>query len=173
MESKQPQTTQPGVGYPTRCEELPAFDLVGFTKIVESGGELYCEARSDGRWEALRNVDGGGQTICGVASHDKACPKGRYRYTLAVRVPAERFGSARELGELYSLHVGESEWVVFSLECFGSQYGKLWQDNPYDMVRRLGYDFSRAVGLHIDLYAPSYSDDEGAMDFWMPVVRCS
>lgn len=41
------------------------------------------------------------------------------------------------------------------------------------MIRRLGYDFNRAVGLHIDLYAPSYSDDEGAMEFWMPVVRRS
>lgn len=130
MESKQPQTTQSGVGYPTRCEKLSAFDLVGFTKIVESGGELYCEARSDGRWEALRNVDGGGQTIYGVASHDNACPKGRYRYTLAVRVPPERLGSARELGELFSLHIEESEWVVFSLECFGGAVREVLAGQP-------------------------------------------
>ena len=57
--------------YKSRYEELPSFDLTGFTKIVESGGELYEEVRSDGRWEVLKSFAGDDRRIYGVASFDK------------------------------------------------------------------------------------------------------
>jgi hypothetical protein len=66
---------------------LPAFEVVGFTKIVTSGGEQYDAVRRDGRWELLRRLAGKEKTLYGVASVDAACPKGTYGYTLGVRGP--------------------------------------------------------------------------------------
>lgn len=37
------------IAYPTRCLTLPAFDLAGFTQVVQSGGALYDAVRGDGR----------------------------------------------------------------------------------------------------------------------------
>ena len=77
-------------GYSTKYQRLPAFDLTGFTKIVPSGGELYDEVRSDGRWEVLRNIAGDDKTVYGVASLNEEYTKGRYRYILAVKTTEDR-----------------------------------------------------------------------------------
>jgi predicted transcriptional regulator YdeE len=151
------------IGYPVRCERWPAFDLIGFTKIVSSGGEQYDAVRGDGRWEVLRRMAGADQRIYGVASHDAECPEGRYRYTVAVREPAGP--CARD--DLFPIHIGESEWLVFTLTHFGRQYGAFWQDNPYALTRKLGREFNRAVGLHLDVFDASEDD---SMEFWMPVL---
>ena len=161
-------------GFSTRCERLPAFDLTGFTKIVPSGGELYDEVRSDGRWEVLRDIAGDDKTIYGVASHDKNAPKDHYRYTLAVKEPSEDHVRNAGLGDsLFSIHIRESEWIVFELENMTTDFGKLWQDdkNPYNLVKKLGWEFNPAVGLHIDVYPPAYSSNDDPMQFMMPVRR--
>lgn len=165
----QAEDSQAQVGYRTRYQELPAFDLIGFTKIVKSGGELYGEVRSDGRWEVLRSIAGDDKTIYGVASLDKDCPKGSYRYTLGVKAPAD----ARLPKDLFSMHIKPSGWIVFELESFVAQYGKFWGDDPYKMIKKLGWDFNSRLGLHIDAYAPSYSSDSDPMEFMMPVRRAS
>ncbi len=157
--------------YPTRIETLPAFDVAGHTAVVASGGEQYGAVRGDGRWERLRDACGGGQTIHGVASMDGECPRGRYRYTVGLRVPPEGPGALAELGDLHPVHVRESEWVVFTLADFGAQYGEFWQADPYALVRDLGWEFNPAVGLHIDVYAPTFVSDHDAMEFWMPVRK--
>lgn len=158
--------------YPSRDVTLPAFDVAGFTKIVASGGEQYDAVRSDGRWQALREFGGGGQTIYGVASHDPACGEGKYRYTVGVKATLEQVEAAGLKGDLFSLHIPESQWVVFTLDNFAAQYGGFWQDEgPYGLIKDLGWDFSREVGLHIDVYAPSYVSDDGSMEFWMPVKQ--
>ncbi|MEM3047432.1 MAG: hypothetical protein QW057_10210, partial [Candidatus Bathyarchaeia archaeon] len=158
-------------GYSPRYERLPAFDLTGFTKIVESGGEVYEEVRSDGRWEVLRNLGGDDKTIYGVASLDKDCPKGRYRYTLAVKASEGDLRNAGLHDTLFSIHIKESEWIIFALEDFVAQYGKFWQANPYELVKKLSWEFNPAVSLHIDKYPPSYSSDHDSMEFLMPVRR--
>ena len=159
-------------GYRVRYQELPAFDLTGFTKIVASGGELYDEVRADGKWEVLRTLGGDDMTIYGVASFDKECTKDHYRYTLAVKSPlAERLAEADRHGSLFKLHILESEWLVVELEHFMRQYGVFWQADPYALVQKLGWSFNSRVGLHIDMYGPSYSSDDDAMEFMMPVKR--
>ena len=167
MDTPYVQDSQALTGYNVRYQQLPAFDLTGFTKIVASGGWLYREVRSDGRWAALRDMGGDDKTIFGVASLDKECPKGRYRYTLAVKASA---GALRP-GNLFSVHIRKSEWLVFELEHFGTQYGGFWQADPYALVQKLGWMFNARVGLHIDAYAPSYASDDDAMAFMMPVRR--
>jgi hypothetical protein len=159
-------------GFSTRCERLPAFDLYGFSKIVESGGELYDEVRSDSRWEVLRNIAGDDKTIYGVASHDKDAPKGRYRYTLAIKESSEYRVRNTDLGvRLFSIYIRESEWIVFELENMTTDFGKLWQDNPYNLVKKLGWEYNPLVGLHIDVFPPSYSSNDDPMQFMMPVRR--
>jgi len=158
-------------GYSTKYQKLPAFDLTGFTKIVPSGGELYDEVRGDGRWEVLRSIAGDDKTIYGVASLDKECTKGRYRYILAVKTTEDRVRNAGLGDSLFSIHIRESEWIVFTIENFVAQYGKFWGDNPYNLVKKLGWEFNPVVGLHIDVYPPSYSSNDDRMEFMMPVRR--
>ena len=159
------------VRYKTRYEELPSFDLTGFTKIVESGGELYEEVRSDGRWEVLKSFAGEDRRIYGVASFDKHCPKGRYRYTVGVKASADDFNDTRLYEDLFSIHIRQSGWLIFMLEDFERQYGQFWQDDPYQLVKKLGCVFDASVGLHIDVYPPSYASDHDGMEFMMPVKR--
>ncbi len=157
-------------GFKVRYEKLPAFDLTGFTKVVASGGEVYGEVRADGRWEVLRSLGGEDKTIYGVASLDKECTKNHYRYTLAVKSPADdRLEEASRHGKLFSIHIPESEWLVFELEHFSRQYGEFWQADPYALIQKLGWAFNNRVNLHIDAYAPSYCTDDDCMEFMMPV----
>ncbi len=155
-------------GYRTRNLKLPAFDLTGFTKIVKSGGEQYDAVRNSSRWDLLRRI-GDDHTIYGVASHDKECGKDFYRYTMAVKAPVERFGVPCPYDDLFTLHIKESDWLVFALDSFNKQYGKFWQDDPYAMLKKLGWAFNMRVGMHIDVMAPDFVSDDGYMEFWMPV----
>jgi hypothetical protein len=155
--------------YSTRTMLLPEFDVMGFTKIVASGGELYDEVRSDGRWEVLRKLGGDDKTIYGVASEDKECPKGRYRYTLGVKAPVAAGAAPDVQASLFTIHIRGSEWVAFRLDNFHDQYGDFWQADPYKLIKDLGWEFNWAVGLHIDTYAPSFSSDGDPMEFCMPM----
>jgi len=158
-------------GYITKYQRLPAFDLTGFTKIVPSGGELYDEVRNDGRWKLLRDIAGDDKTIYGVASFDKECTKDRYRYTLAVKASEDHVRNSNLGDSLFSIHIKGSEWIIFTIESFAAQWGKFWQDNPYNLINKLGWDFNSMVGLHIDVFPQSYSSNDDCMEFMMPVRR--
>jgi len=156
--------------YSPREVTLPAFDLAGFTKLVTSGGEQFEEVWGDGRWEQLRRLGGADPTIWGVASHDREAPEGHYRYTVAVKATEDRVKEAGLEGRLFPMHVAASEWLVFTLSFSGS-FGKLWQDDPYKIISQLGWDFNRALGIHIDVFPPSYVEHDDDFEFWMPVKR--
>jgi hypothetical protein len=163
--------SEDAISYKATILKLPAFDLTGFTRIVLSGGEMYEQTRANGNWDILRGVAGSDGTIYGVASHDHLGPKDHYRYSLTIKAPADHFpGSCRNEG-LFSLHIMESDWIVFTIERFNKQYGAFWQANPYEMVKKLGWEFNGALGLHIDAFAPSYASDSDSMEFMMPVTR--
>jgi hypothetical protein len=88
--------------------EMPAFDSLGYTKIVKSGGELYKETRDDGRWTVLRQIAGSDQSIYGVASFDRKFPKDHYRYTLAVRNEPDTRADRLINAQLFAFHVKQS-----------------------------------------------------------------
>lgn len=157
--------------YSPRLVSLPARDLVGFTAFVQSGGAQYEAVRADGRWDVLRRIAGDDKTIYGVASDDPEAPSHHYRYTVAVDASGSDPGAAEVPGELFTIHVGASDWVVFALASFSDQYGRFWGDNPYTMVGRLGLAFHGEIGLHIDAFGPAYRSNADGMEFWMPVVR--
>ncbi len=171
MSVNQQHNKRANVGYKTRYQELPAFDLIGFTKIVASGGELYDEVRKDGRWERLKTIAGDDKTIFGVASLDKECPKGKYRYTVGIKANAEFLEKPRLDDDLFPIHIKQAGWLIFTLESFIEQYGQFWNDNPYGLIEMLGWSFDSSVGLHIDAFAESYASDHDGMEFMMPVTR--
>jgi hypothetical protein len=168
METTKVKDSRQLVGFPVKLGQSPGFTLTGFSKIVTSGGEQYGLVRADDRWKILRQVGG---MIYGVASSDRDCPKDHYRYTVAVQTPASEFGNLCKPEDLFTVQVHESNWLVFQLEHFSRQYGQLWQANPYALVQKLGWSFNSRVGLHIDVFPPSYVDDDDAMEFWMPVTK--
>ncbi len=150
---------------------LTAFDVVGFTKIVASGGEQFGEVYGDERWGQLRRLGGSDPTIYGIASEDDECPAGRYRYTLAVKASGEQVKEAGLEGRLFAMHIGASEWLVFTLSFGSGSFGKLWENDPYKIIAGLGWDFNGALGLHIDVYRPEYTTLDDDFEFWMPVKR--
>jgi hypothetical protein len=145
------------------------FDLLGFTKIVISGGEQYDEVRKDGRWDVLRQIAGADKTIYGIASFDKECTKNHYRYTLAVVKPDDAGKLAGYESQLFPFHVNESTWCVFTLEHFEKQYGIFWGQDPYKMIQKLGFAFNNRLGIHLDVYPEAYKTNDDEMEFWMPV----
>jgi hypothetical protein len=149
---------------------VPAFDVVGFTKIVTSGGEQFEEVHGDARWGQLRRLGGADPTIYGIASMDSAGPAGTYRYTLAVKASEAVVREAGLEGRLFPMHIGASEWLVFRVS-FADSFGRLWQDDPHKIIASLGWAFNTAVGLHIDVYPPSYVAHDDEFEFWMPVER--
>ena len=155
--------------FPHRILERQAFDLVGFTKIVVSGGEQYDDVRNSGRWNILRQIAGADKTIFGVASFDKECTKDHYRYTLAVIKPVDLKKYPDYEGQLFPFHVKPSTWCVFTLEHFARQYGAFWGQNPYQMIESLGFAFNTQLNIHLDVYPESYRTDDDEMEFWIPI----
>jgi hypothetical protein len=152
---------------------LPAFDVVGFTKIVTSGGEQLGAVRGDERWQQLRELGGADPTIYGIGSEDDACPAGHYRYTVGVKASEGPVREAGLEGQLFRIPVAASDWLVFPLGFGDGSFGRLWEDDPYRIVAGLGWEFNGAVGVHIDVYPPSYVADNYGFEFWMPVKRAS
>jgi hypothetical protein len=156
--------------------KLPACDILGFSKIVASGGELYGEVRGDGRWEQLRRLGGDDPTIYGVASHDPLAPQGQYRYTVGLRatdIGAELYGKPNPFlaQGLFPVRIPASDWLIFRLS-FKDLFGQLWQDDPYRLVKQVGWDFNTDANLHCDVFSPLYvKDGEDDFEFWMPVIR--
>lgn len=151
--------------------KLSAFEVIGFSKIVASGGEQYGEVRGDGRWEQLRHLGGEEPTIYGVAAEDTEAPKGRYRYTVGVKATEALLAKADKPENLFTLRIPASDWLIFRLN-FKDLFGQLWRDNPYRLVTQVGWDFNTDVNLHSDVFNPCYvKDGEDDFEFWMPVKR--
>jgi hypothetical protein len=159
--------------YRTTYQEWPAFTITGISRITASGGELFDAVRRDGRWEALRRLGGEDATLYGMASFDKACSEGTYRYTLGVKNAVATAGDLFAGETLFSLPIRQAGWLVFELDDFAAQWGEFWRDDPYRMVQELGWVFDPRVGLHIDVFPPAFVLEHDPMSFMMPVKRAA
>ena len=164
-------------GFNYEHRHINAFDIIGFTAMVKSGGKLYDAVRLDGRWEALQGMNSKNKTIYGIASDDTCpamcdnrtdiCSKARcYRYTIGI-TDDENFMMNTAYGELYKYHVKESDWIVFALDN-SPGFGELWRNDPYKMIAELGYEYNFELSNHIDVM---YGDYDGVFEFWMPVKQ--
>ncbi len=161
--------TEATVPYTSKSNALPAFDLLGFTQVVKSGGELYAAVMADGRWQVLQQLAGSDKCIYGVASLDKQCPTDHYRYTIAIKRTLGYKGNTTFDDQLFPFHVRPSRWIAFTLEHFESQYSGFWQIDPYKMIKQLGHSYNKALSIHIDVYPETYSKENDKMELWMPV----
>ena len=154
------------MGFPYQKRHCKAFNIIGFSKIVKSGGELYEEIRADGRWEALTDMNPANKSIYCIASFDSECAKDHYRYSAGVVQDENYTENQLYADQLFRYHVKESDWIIFSID-FAVDYGVFWSKNPYKMISELGCKFNNRLGLHIDVFGAEY--DGHMMDFWMPV----
>jgi hypothetical protein len=47
-----------------------------------------------------------------------------------------------------------------------------WKDDPYKMLRTLGYRFHFRVGVHFDASPPDHDEkDNPGMEFWISVAK--
>ena len=144
----------------------PSFDIIGFTKIVNSGGELYDEVRQDNKREILKSLNVKNKKLYGVASHDAECTEGKYRYTMGVKKDENYVEDKKYKEQLFTINIKESDWIIFMMD-FENEYGKFWGNNPYQMIDEIGFKFNDSVGLHIDVFGEDYNGHK--MEFWMPI----
>jgi len=154
------------MGFTYAKRDMSSFDIIGFTKIVKSGGELYDEIKSSDKWEGLKRLNSKDKNIFGIASMDKECPEGYYRYTMGIKKDENFLEDNEYNNQLFSFLVKESSWIIFSID-FEKEYGEFWGKEPYKMIEEIGYGFNNSLGLHIDVYGEDYNGHE--MEFWMPI----
>jgi hypothetical protein len=167
------------VGYKVKIWHRPPFAIVGYTLIVPPGAatavpEFYTQVTDDGRMAALRAASSVETWMLGLGSWDAECEKRGFRYTICIE-ETEHTGFAA-LGERYPLfrmEFGESDWMCFEM-MEPTYFERFWQDNPYAMMKPLGYRFGTHglnLGVHFDAYPPGYSETNLAMEFWITVEK--
>ena len=168
------------IGYKVRRETREAFVVHGYTLIIPADCDdraridrFWEEVRGDGRLDDLCKAVPHSSWILGMGSWDLECPKRGQRYTICVDDSAG-FDPATmsEPSELFSKQIKASDWLCFEIDD-GRFPKKFWEDDPYIMLKILGYEFNTAgfsIGMHFDAYPiegrqPHYS----AMEFWISV----
>jgi hypothetical protein len=157
-------------GYRVKLMCRAAFRVTGYTLIVpphedERVAQFWRDVTADGRLEQLRNASTVRPWLLGLGSWDAECERYGQRYTICIEQTAcTDFTSLARAHRLFTKEIGASEWLCF--EMTRAKYDeRFWQDNPYRMMKRLGYKFyarGDSVGLHFDAYPPDY----GAVTTW-------
>lgn len=168
-------------GYKARVWTRGAFTVVGYTLVVAPGDDaavprFWAEVVGDGRLEALRAASSVAPWVLGLSSWDSECETRGFRYTICIEQTEHTdFSALAAEEELFSMDVGASDWLCFQMQqcVFPARF---WQDNPYAMMKLLGYRFNAKggnVGLHFDAYPPgsSVGDPNAPMEFWITVLR--
>jgi hypothetical protein len=158
--------TQEIKGFIYSIKAFPEFKIIGFTKIVNSGGEMYDEIMHGDKWTILKKMNSKNKNVYGVASMDKECTEGKYRYTMGIEQNENCIKDKTYTNQLFPMTIKKSDWVIFSID-FENDYGKFWENDPYKMIDEIGYGFNNSVGLHIDVFNEGY--DGHKMEFWMPI----
>ena len=175
------------VGYEAELFEKDDFQVIGYSALHQPDTpdfELWERLRDDGRLDLLIEASSRGE-LFGCSSGDSEAtvdlPKGSYRHTVCIEVTTGVDLGLLKPDELFRIHIPASRWVCFNLtkERFydGRDYHFLG-DDPYGMVKRLGFRFNWSVGLHVDVFdkpdigvfdLDDPADRQRVMHFWMPV----
>jgi transcriptional regulator with XRE-family HTH domain len=167
------------VGYRVKIMHKPAFQIVGFTRIIpphdESNlvGKFVSEVISTGKIDLLRSSSSNPPWILGLGSWDEECEPGGQRYTMGIEETDET--DLRELDLRYKLHrqaFERCDWICFEVPQDRFDSGRFWVDNPYQMLSDLGYRFHRRVGVHFDAVPPRHDPEKNpGVEFWISVMR--
>lgn len=175
------------VGYEAELFEKDDFQVIGYSALHKPDTpdfELWERLRDDGRLDLLIEASSRAE-LFGCSSGDSEAtvdlPKGSYRHTVCIEVTTGVDLGPLKSDELFRIHIPASKWVCFNFtkERFydGRDY-RFWGDDPYGMVRRLGFRFNWSVALHMDVFdkpdigvfrLDDPADRQRVMHFWMPV----
>jgi hypothetical protein len=167
------------IGYRVKIWPRDSFRILGYTRIIPPGPEdgpaiaaFWREVIADGRLAKLQAASAVRLWVLGLGSWDEECPKKGQRYTIAIGETGQTDFSA--LAKEYLLHTYDadpSKWMCFELN--EQQFKeRFWQDDPYRMMKKIGYKFNGKVGVHFDAYPPEYDPEKNQnMEFWISVVE--
>lgn len=136
---------------------------------------FWNELNADGRMEKLRTASHNRPWELRLGSWDAECEKKGFRYTVCIEATEGTDFSSLELEiPLFTIEIGASDWMCF--EMTQAKYDeRFWKDNPYRMMKLLGYKFyarDASVGLHFDAYPPDFDMQTNPnMEFWMTVTK--
>lgn len=168
-------------GYKVKTVDREAFRVTGYTLVVQPGKaeeqvpRFWSEVKADGRLEKLKEASLLRPWVLGLGSWDPECPQHGHRYTICLEeTDSTDFAEVGSAHPLYTKEIGASLWMCFETtqERFLTRF---WKDDPYRMMRMLGYKFHTregdySLGLHFDAYPPHYGDHDTAMEFWITVT---
>jgi predicted transcriptional regulator YdeE len=165
-------------GYKVSVMRREGFTLVGYTLIVQPDDEkaipaFWREVTTDDRLERLLQCSLSPTWCLGLSSWDPECPKRGQRYTIGIEATADTdFSALAEDYPLFSKEIGASAWLCFELPS-ADALDQLWKDDPYRMLKVLGYRFNGdgfGLGPHVDAYPPDYdAETNPAIEFWITV----
>ncbi len=165
-------------GYRVKVIRKPAFQVTGYTLIIPPKGETPLiprfaeEIATDGRLDTLKKASSIPAWILGLGSWDEECQPGGMRYTVCIEETEHTDLSC--LWERYPPHKQSfeaCEWMCFEVPR-GRSAIDFWKDDPYKMLRALGYRFHLKVGVHFDAFPPEYDEkDNPDMEFWISVAK--
>jgi hypothetical protein len=168
-------------GYRVQAVRRGPFTLVGYTRIYRPGEEpgppaFWDEVLADGRLAGLVGASPVPPWVFGLGSWDPACPKGGHRHTISIEeTPDLDPARLAALEPLFRKEIGASDWLCFAMPR-AAYPERFWQDDPYRMLKALGYRFHTgkgdfSVGLHLDAFPPGCDVATGpAMEFWITVL---
>ncbi|MBT3275755.1 MAG: hypothetical protein HN368_21570 [Spirochaetales bacterium] len=166
-------------GYKAKEWKRGAFTVKGFTLVVpakmNNDVPIFYEAvAADGRLERLKEASSVSPWLLGLGSWDEECKKHGSRYTICIEeTKYTDFSEIEKDHNLFSFNIDKSYWLCFetTIQRFQERF---WKDNPYKMLRALGYKFhmgSPGVGIHFDAAPPDFDvKDNPAYEFWITVV---
>ncbi len=164
------------VGYRTKIRRKKAFQVTGYTLIVppKAEGQLIPrfvgELMADGSLEALAKAAPVRPWVLGLGSWDPECEPGGQRYTVCIEeTEGADLGRLSTKHPLHTQRFEACEWM-----CFEMTDKQLWRDDPYTMLRKLGYRFHLRVGVHFDAFPPEFDKERNpAVELWISVAKAS
>ena len=164
------------VGYRTKIRHKPTFRITGYTRIVPPKAEgavipdFVREVMAAGGLEALAATNPVRPWILGLGSWDEACEPGGQRYTIGVEETEGTDLSGLRGGlPLHTQTFEACDWT-----CFEMPHDQLWRDDPYTMLKQLGYRFHLRVGVHFDAFPPDYDEHTNpGVELWISVAKPS
>lgn len=165
-------------GYRVKVMRKPAFQVTGYTVICPPNGEdplikdLVEAITTDGRLESLKQA-AGTPWVLGLGSWDDECQPRGMRYTMCIE--ENQHTDLSGLLRQYPIHSQAFEacdWMAFEMPRARFDSGQFWQDDPYKMLRVLGYRFHLRVGVHFDAFPLEQAEQtEPGMEFWISVMK--
>ena len=175
------ENSQEIVGYNVKIMKRAAFKITGYTLIVPPGPDnpvpqFWSSIVADGKLEALKQASAVPPWTLGLGSWDPECEKGGHRYTICIEETEHtEFAQLAQEHDIFTRYIGASDWMCFEIATEEEYLKRFWKDNPYKMLKKMGYQFHTGdygIGLHFEAYPPDHDYERNPMiEFWITVKR--